>query len=203
MAWGSQRSHLSHNPENDYEIFTGQPICTHSCTVNIETENDKIDRTPAWAPQPVMGYDIAYSAYPGPFGSETPTIALLGQGQPLLLTEGQNPNFSGNADWVVYQLDGSIYKIEVGLSTTPVRLTNGTGDGAPHWSWVNNKIVYETLTPTYGRDIYVMEADGSNQRLLVPHSMNEHTPTWSPDGKKVVFMSNRDFNFDIYVYEVE
>ena len=49
-----------------------------------------------------------------------------------------------------------------------------------------------------------MDADGSNVRKLsstpVGRSLN---PAWSPDGKKIVFGSERDENMEIYVMNAD
>ena len=42
------------------------------------------------------------------------------------------------------------------------------------------------------REIYVMDADGGNQQRLTNHPDNDWNPSWSPDGKRIVFHSNRD-----------
>ena len=56
------------------------------------------------------------------------------------------------------------------------------------------KIVFDSERDTK-REIYVMDADGSNvQRLTYTPGENKHswTPKWSPDRKKIVFVSSRD-----------
>lgn len=41
------------------------------------------------------------------------------------------------------------------------------------------------------RDIYSMAPDGSNLRNLTNHPADDHSPTWSPDGTRIAFVSNR------------
>ena len=41
-------------------------------------------------------------------------------------------------------------------------------------------------------DIYVMDGDGSNQRRVTVHPARDESPAWSPDGKKIAFVSNRN-----------
>ena len=48
-------------------------------------------------------------------------------------------------------------------------------------------------------EIYVMDADGSNQTRLTYSLRNDYTPDWSPDGSKIVFCSYRNNNWDVYV----
>jgi len=50
-----------------------------------------------------------------------------------------------------------------------------------------------------GGDIWTVAAAGGEARLLVSHPANESRPLYSPDGRKLAFISNRTGNGDIYV----
>jgi formylglycine-generating enzyme required for sulfatase activity len=52
-------------------------------------------------------------------------------------------------------------------------------------------------------DIYVMNADGSDQRRLTDDPAYDAWPTWSPDGSKIAFVSTRSGNADIYVMDAD
>ena len=52
-------------------------------------------------------------------------------------------------------------------------------------------------------DIFVMDVDGKNQRNLTNHRDKDYTPSWSPDGKRIVFSSERDGNSEIYVMDAD
>jgi len=52
-------------------------------------------------------------------------------------------------------------------------------------------------------DIYVMNADGSDQRRLTGDPAYDGWPTWSPDGAQIAFCSTRSGNPDIYVMDAD
>jgi hypothetical protein len=49
----------------------------------------------------------------------------------------------------------------------------------------------------------VMNSNGTNQVRLTNNSANEFFPSFSPDGSKIVFSSNRDGNFEIYLMNAD
>ena len=52
--------------------------------------------------------------------------------------------------------------------------------------------------------IYVMNADGSGLRRLTRMAqVNYSLPSWSPDGRRIVFVSERDGNFEVYVMDAD
>ena len=84
-------------------------------------------------------------------------------------------------------------------------LTNDPNDdSSPSWSPDGKRIAFESNRdghfnmpgglPAY--EIYVMDADGGNQQNLTNDPNSDWSPSWSPDGKRIVFNSNRDGNRD-------
>ena len=53
------------------------------------------------------------------------------------------------------------------------------------------------------REIYVMNADGSNQTRVTNNPALDYAPSWSPDGTKIAFYSRRDGNREIYVMSAD
>lgn len=52
-------------------------------------------------------------------------------------------------------------------------------------------------------DIYVINPDGSGRTKLTDNPAYDFDPTWSPDGKKIAFRSDRDGEDEIYVMNAD
>lgn len=68
----------------------------------------------------------------------------------------------------------------------------------PEWSPDGSKIVFITdrhINHTGNNsEIYVMDADGSNQTRLTQNLENEGSPTWSPDGSQIAFIRDNEIH---------
>jgi TolB protein len=71
----------------------------------------------------------------------------------------------------------------------------------PEWSPDGKRIVFTSIRDRFGRtcfeecttsgEIYVMDADGTHVRRLTTSRADDRSPTWSPDGQQIAFVSDR------------
>jgi TolB protein len=86
------------------------------------------------------------------------------------------------------------------------RLTNSGGwNGNPTWSpdgaWIMFDSSREGTNPSthqYWRNLFVVRSDGSELKRLTALPGYNGTPSWSPDGTRVAFSSDRDGFFHLY-----
>jgi len=89
----------------------------------------------------------------------------------------------------------------------PVNLTqNSYWDFDPDYSPDGSKIAFHSNRPPSPKNrgqIYVMNADGSDQRALTNTEGTNYGAVWSPDGSQIAFTSERDGNPDVYVMNAD
>jgi len=83
------------------------------------------------------------------------------------------------------------------------QITFGKYDQVSGLCWASgDKIVY-TSNASGNWDIWVMEADGANQKPLTVNAQNNLDPSISPDGRYIVFGSNRAGSFNIWRMDID
>ena len=65
------------------------------------------------------------------------------------------------------------------------------------------KIVFTSVRDPFGKDVYVMDIDGSNQMNLTPNLANDFHPTWSPTGEQILYVSDHDGIPDLYLMDAK
>jgi Tol biopolymer transport system component len=176
-----------------------------------QTGNGFQDRYPSWSPD---GTKIAFGRTTFTVQSQIYVMNADGSNptrisnntfhdrQPSWSPDGSKIAFvsarDGNDEIYVMNADGS----------NQTRLTNNTAfDWDPAWSPDGTNIAFASTrdfasTPGNVNDfleLYVMDANGSNPVRLTTNNKGDGQPSWSPDGTKIAFTTQRDGIALVYV----
>ena len=215
-------------------VSSGKGRCT--CGYFIPGTNDIVFSATSWkdpgaAPKPDMskGYVWRVNPYFHIFRSKSdgtnakmlfPKMAGY-QAETTIAPNGKFMAFTSTMDG-----DLEIYRSDLNGRNIK-RLTKNLGyDGGPFVSWDSKKIVFRRdvlKTDTEKKDylsllkqnlvrptrleIWVMDADGSNQRQVTHLAAASFAPFMHPDGKRIIFASNygdpKGREFDLYMINVD
>jgi TolB protein len=172
------------------------------------TRDDADHEDPAWSPD---GKKIAFVL----ITKERTSIAVMngdGSNVEVLTPKEQNtihPNWSADSKQVMYCTNDDLAppkKNEAQINTvdlvtkkiTPV-ITGGINTYGS-WSPDMKQIAFRKIIGEENSEVFVANADGSNQRNLTNNTFFDGWPAWSPDGKKIAFASNRrSHGYQIFV----
>lgn len=127
---------------------------------------------------------------------------------PCVLSDGKHVAFTasfgrtdGKEAIVVAEVDGGPRKVK---RITPWQTMADKIDCSPDGS----KIVFSAphFGPPRSSNVYVINTDGSGLRQLTRSSggsVNNGANSWSPDGRKISFVSNRDGEYGIYTMNAD
>ena len=195
------------------------------------TNNPASDYSPSWSPD---GKRIAFVSrrdghvHPirGWFTSEIYVMDADG-GNPQNLTNDPHhdwaPSWSPDGKRIVFGSERDrgkdnphnteIYVMDADGKNQRNLTNNRTEDMYPAWSPDGERIAFSArreghvvhnLDITY--EIYVMDADGQNEQRLTENRNNDWSPSWSPNGERIAFASDRKGNwenYDIYVMDAD
>jgi len=97
---------------------------------------------------------------------------------------------------------GIISRTPVALFAPPSPSPQPTLTSTPQPQWPDKLIAFVSRRDG-NREIYLMNADGSNQRNLTQNPASDDSPTWSPDGQRIAFISNRTGKAEVFVMNAD
>ncbi len=139
-----------------------------------------------------------YAIFKKNISRERETLSVVARGgndiMPAISPGSKILAFSANnggheALWLAYLNSGKLVEIGEG--------------GRPRWSGDGREILVHASKKGSKSDIWIVSKNGNDVVQLTVDEAEDISPSWSPDGKKVVFASNRSGNYDIWLLNLE
>ena len=181
-------------------------VVSHGGRIYVEGRPVAGGSQPTWSPD---GRRIAYSRL-----GEIYVADADGRNERRITTMAQpvsHPAWSPDGRTIAFAGIRDVYTVPV-RGGGPRNLTRSPKPwllrSTPAYSPDGRTLAISASTDAYNSDIFLIRADGSNLRRLTRsqggHTVHgeESTPEFSPDGRRVVYTSNRDGSSELYVIGV-
>ncbi len=205
VAFVSQR-------DNNQEIYVMNADGTNQVRI---TNNSVSDFNPTWSPD---GLKIAFAGNRVVNSVPNTDVYIInadGTGETRVTTNSgidDNPMWSpdGTKLSFVSQRDGNkeIYVINTNGSSEARFTSNSAEDSEPVWSPDGTKIAFSS-DRTNNKEVFTMssvdsnsDGNGDTPTNITNNAAKDTYPSWSADGAKIIFETNRDGNDNIYSIDV-
>jgi Tol biopolymer transport system component len=178
---------------------------------------DSVDEI-AWSPD---SKQLAYSWDYTRTGSDLRLISLDGSGMRILY-RGEETQYCDPRAWspdgkfilAEFTKDDETHQIAlVAVSDGSVRVLKTIDSSRAAHGFINNKIdfspdgryiVYDYQSPPNSsqRDIFVLSIEDGQELPLIQHPADDYVLGWAPDGKSILFASNRTGTTDAWIISV-
>jgi len=126
-----------------------------------------------------------------------------------------NPEWSPDGEKIAFESDRALFSeifVMNADGTDQIQVTTNSDfsfDRSPTFSPDGGKIAFESNratgvdNPEKDIEIFVVDLDGMGLTQLTRNAGRELHPDWSPNGRKIAFVSERDFNHGIYTMNAD
>lgn len=157
--------------------------------------NDRDTEGDVRTPQPATNVETLYFVSPTNAAGRIPILQLRADtGNQIYLAPPGNAVAYFKVDPNGINTGLYILDVEVGISGRVLPITSLVQRGftsAPSWSPDGSQLAI-ALATAYDVDIFTVGRDGSNWRNVTNYGSYDLWPSWSPDGRYITFVSDRD-----------
>ena len=189
------------NRAGDYDIYV---MNEDGSSVTQLTSGSGQDTDPSWSPEAlfdgVLGSQIAFLR-----SGDIYVIRPDGTGQTRLTrtpARDSAPTWSPDGTRIAFVRGGDVWVMNRDGSGAARLARTGAPEADPSWFRFSNPSPEERIafTRRVGRNYEVISRrlEGGEENLTASVS-EDARPSWSPDGQQVLFESNRDGNYELYV----
>jgi Tol biopolymer transport system component len=211
---GEELIAFSSKRDGDFELYVMRPDGSglRQLTHNVATEeNQARDESPSWSPDGKRIAFVSTRDHPGnPLSSNEIYVIDADGSDERRLTANRRGDLSP-----VWTIDGRILFTACGRDLRTCRLEQMEADGTDRRRFGNlpaRTILFGAAFSPDGSnvafarpeqgdiwafrntDVFVADADGTDERRLTDDPANDIGAGWSPDGSKILFSSDRDRN---------
>jgi Tol biopolymer transport system component len=177
-------------------IYAGLGVCSHDANVletavfsNVQLEQ----RSPA---APAQRYRSKVTI----FDLKTRMTRVVYQAEQVV----EAPNWSRDGSFLMINTGGQLYRLPLSSTGEPKLEKIDFGDGAfrcnndHDYSRDGRMLAFSASTPaSRGSQVWLAQADGKGAKLMTPASPS-YFHGWSPDGKFLAFVGQRDGKFELF-----
>ena len=161
--------------------------------VNV-TQHVADDQSPSWSPD---GTRIAFSSNRE---GDYDIFVIDADGSEVLNCTGEHspegdfqPRWSPDGETIAFSKDATeIWTIESDCEAAPILVVNIASGGPSDWSPDGSQLLYTSNPGGNSDEVYVIDADGSDQECKTCDDTRNGGPSWSPEGGRLVLNSRRD-----------